>query len=74
MSMLYTYQTLNDEELSQYVRFSGSEAGRWYNTAMRKSLVAALGKAVEQTAAELVRAVPLERWARAAAPVAAGVK
>jgi hypothetical protein len=72
MSMLYTYQTLNDDELSEYVRFSGSEAGRWYNTAMRKSLVAAFGKAVEQTAAELVRAVPLERWARAAtlAPLA----
>jgi hypothetical protein len=72
MSMLYTYQTLNDDELSEYVRFSGSEAGRWYNTAMRKSLVAALGKAVEQSAAELIRAVPLERWARAAtlAPLA----
>ena len=74
MSMLYTYQTLNDDELSEYVRFSGSEAGRWYNTAMRKSLVAALGKAVEQTAAELVRAVPLERWARAATSAPLAVK
>src|SRR5262249_48022116 len=36
MSMLYTYQTLEDDELSEYVRFSGTEAGRWYNTAMRK--------------------------------------
>jgi hypothetical protein len=66
MSMLYTYQTLEDDELSEYVRFSGTDAGRWYNTAMRKSLVGAIGKAVEQTAYELVRAVPLERWARAA--------
>lgn len=74
MSMLYTYQTLNDDELSEYVRFSGSEAGRWYNTAMRKSLVAAFGKAVEQTAAELVRAVPLERWARAATSAPLAVK
>jgi hypothetical protein len=74
MSMLYTYQTLHDDELAEYVRFSGSEAGRWYNTAMRKSLVAALGKAVEQTAAELVRAVPLERWARAATPAPHAVK
>ena len=74
MSMLYTYQTLHDDELAEYVRFSGSEAGRWYNTAMRKSLVAALGKAVEQTAAELVRVIPLERWARAVTPAPHAVK
>jgi len=74
MSMLYTYQALRDEELSEYVRFSGSDAGRWYNTAMRRALVGAIGKAVEQTATELVRAVPLERWARAAMPAPQPVK
>jgi len=74
MSMLYTYQTLRDEELAEYVRFSGTDAGRWYNTAMRKALVGALGRAVEQTATELVRAVPLERWARAAMPAPQPVK
>jgi hypothetical protein len=74
MSMLYTYQTLEDDELLQYVRFSGSDAGRWYNTAMRKALVSAVGKAVEQTVSELVRAVPLERWARAAMPALQPVK
>lgn len=68
MSMLYTYQTLQDEELAEYVRFSGTDAGRWFSIAMRKALVGAVGKAVEQTATELVRAVPLERWARAAMP------
>jgi len=74
MSMLYTYQTLEDDELSEYVRFSSSDAGRWYYTAMRKALVGSIGKAVEQTAAELVRAVPLERWARAAMPAPQPVK
>jgi hypothetical protein len=74
MSMLYTYQTLEDDELSEYVRFSGTDAGRWYNTAMRKALVGSVGKVVEQTAAELVRAVPLERWARAAMPAPQPVK
>jgi hypothetical protein len=74
MSMLYTYRTLEDDELSEYVRFSSSDAGRWYNTAMRKALVAAIGKVVEQTATELVRAVPLERWARAAMPAPQPVK
>jgi Domain of unknown function (DUF4124) len=74
MSMLYTYQTLDDDELAEYVRFSSSDAGRWYNTAMRKALVGSIGKAVEQAAAELVRAVPLERWARAAMPAPQPVK
>jgi hypothetical protein len=74
MSMLYTYQALDDDDLSEYVRFSSSDAGRWYNTAMRKALVGSIGKAVEQTAAELVRAVPLERWARAAMPAPQPVK
>ena len=74
MSMLYTYQTLEDDELAEYVRFSGSDAGRWYNTAMRKALVGAIGKVIEQTATELVRAVPLERWARAAMPAPRPVK
>ena len=74
MSMLYTYQTLGDDELTEYVRFSGSDAGRWYNTAMRKALVGSIGKVVEQTATELVRAVPLERWARAAMPAPQPVK
>jgi len=71
---LYTYRELEDDELTAYVLFSGSEAGRWYNTAMRKAMVNALGKAVEQTAAELVRAVPLDRWARAATPAPQQVK
>ena len=74
MSMLYTYQSLNDDELLEYVRFSGTDAGRWYNTAMRKALVGAIGKAVEHAATELVRAVPLERWARAAMPAPQPVK
>jgi len=65
-STLYAYRGLEDEELAAYVLFSASEAGRWYNSAMRKAMVSALGRAVEQTAAELVRAVPLDRWARAA--------
>ena len=74
MAMLYTYQGLQDDELSEYVRFSGTDAGRWYNSAMRKALIGAIGKAVEQTTASLVRAVPMERWARAAMPAPQPVK
>jgi hypothetical protein len=68
MSTLYAYRDLTDDELGAYVLFSASEAGRWYNAAMRKAMVSALGRAVEQTATEMVRAVPLENWAHAATP------
>jgi hypothetical protein len=71
-SALYAYRDLTDDELAAYVLFSASEAGRWYNVAMRKALVSALNRAVEQTATELVRTVPLERWAHAAPPAQAG--
>jgi hypothetical protein len=73
-STLYAYRGLEDEELAAYVLFSASDAGRWYNSAMRKAIVSALGRTVEQTAAELVRAVPLDRWARAATLVPQPVK
>src|SRR4030095_10689678 len=73
-STLYAYRDLTDDELRAYVLFSASEAGRWYNAAMRKAMVSALGRAVEQTATEMVRAVPLERWAHAAAPATQQVK
>jgi Domain of unknown function (DUF4124) len=72
-STMYAYRDLTDDELAAYVLFSGSEAGRWYNAAIRKAMVSALSRAVEQTASELVRAVPLDRWARAAAPPQPGV-
>jgi Domain of unknown function (DUF4124) len=63
---LYAYRDLTDDELTAYVVFSASEAGRWYNVAMHKAMASAVGRTVEQTAAELVRAVPVERWARVA--------
>jgi Domain of unknown function (DUF4124) len=73
-STLYAYRDLTDDELGAYVLFSASEAGRWYSAAMRKATVSALGRAVEQTATEMVRAVPLERWAHAATPAPQQVK
>ena len=66
--MLYTYRSLEDDEIEQYVRFEASEAGRWYNVAVRRALVGAVGGVVERTAMELLRAVPPERWAPTAGP------
>lgn len=72
-STMYAYRGLTDDELAAYVLFSGSEAGRWYNAAIRKAMGSALSRAVEQTASELVRTVPLDRWAQAAAPPQPGI-
>jgi hypothetical protein len=71
---LYAYRDLTDDELTAYALFSSSDAGRWYNVAMHRALVSAVGRAVEQTATELVRAVPVERWARAAQPAPQAVR
>jgi Domain of unknown function (DUF4124) len=71
---LYAYRDLTDDELTAYVVFSSSDAGRWYNVAMHKAMASAVGRAVEQTATELVRAVPVERWARAAQPAPQAVR
>ena len=71
---LYAYRDLTDDELTAYVVFSSSDAGRWYNLAMHKAMASALGRTVDQTAAELVRAVPVERWARVAQPAPQAVR
>jgi uncharacterized protein DUF4124 len=73
-AQLYAYRDLTDDELTAYVVFSSSDAGRWYNVAMHKALISAVGRIVEQTATELVRAVPVERWARAAQPAPQAVR
>jgi uncharacterized protein DUF4124 len=73
-AQLYAYRDLTDDELTAYVVFSSSDAGRWYNVAMHKALISAVGRIVEQTATELVRAVPVERWARAAQPAPKSVR
>jgi len=68
VTMLYAYESLEDAELGEYVRFSASDAGRWYNGRMHKALVSAVVTVVERTVVELVRAVPLERWTRVLEP------
>src|SRR4030095_15123910 len=44
----YAYRDLTDDELTAYVVFSSSDAGRWYNLAMHKAMASAVGRAVEQ--------------------------
>ena len=70
----YAYRDLSDDELTAYVVFASSDAGRWYHSALHKAMINAVGRTVEQTAVELVRAVPVDRWARAAQPASQAVR
>ena len=60
-STLYTYHGLEDEELAAYVLFSASEAGRWYNSAMRKAMVSASGNLNPRAEGATVAVVALTR-------------
>jgi hypothetical protein len=62
LSMLYVYRSLEDADIARYIQFLESEAGSWFSSAVRKAMVTAFATAIERTARDLVRAVPVERW------------
>jgi hypothetical protein len=39
VSMLYSYQSLRDAELRDYIDFSNSEPGRWYHDVVKQALL-----------------------------------
>lgn len=45
ISFLYTYQSLSDEELQQYITFWNSPAGKWYNKITNDAFALALSRA-----------------------------
>ena len=64
-SMLYSYQSLGDGELRNYIDFSNGEAGRWYHESVKRALLNTLegastrvGRAVAASLAEAVDPVP----------------
>jgi hypothetical protein len=63
--MLYVYEPLSDEELKQYVDFLTSPAGRAYGRAAHVSMLHVIREVADRTAAETLRAVPIQRWAAA---------
>jgi type IV pilus assembly protein PilP len=48
VNMLFTYRTLQDDELRQYVEFAESDSGRWFATASVDGLKSALAAASEK--------------------------
>lgn len=72
--LLYVYAPLEDTELMQYVTFVASPAGRAYGRATRLTVMKIVREAIDRTARDIVRTVPLERLApqQIAAPVPPG--
>src|SRR2546422_4815294 len=58
---LYTYRSLNDEELAEYVAFGESDAGRWFVTTQRKGLLDAMRLAMDMAARQMAAAFPPKR-------------
>lgn len=66
MFMLYQYRSLDDDELQQYADFLASDAGRWYSATMSKAMNRTVATAAQRTAADVIRAVPPQRWSGSA--------
>jgi hypothetical protein len=58
---LYTFRSLTDEELAEYVAFAESDAGRWFVTTQRKGLLDAMRTAMDAAARQMAAAFPTKR-------------
>lgn len=67
-SMLFVYRDLSDDEVRQSVAFHATEPARWFDRVLKQALTRAVREAMERSARELVRVIPLERWQAAADP------
>jgi hypothetical protein len=63
--VLYVYAPLTDAELKAYLEFAASPAGRAYGRISHGALVRVVREVADQTAIEILRAVPSQRWATA---------
>ena len=58
---LYTYRSLSDEELAEYVAFGESDPGRWFVATQRKGLLDAMRTAMDAAARQMAGAFPAKR-------------
>ena len=58
---LYTYRSLSDEELAEYVAFGESDPGRWFVATQRKGLLDAMRTAMDSAARQMAGAFPAKR-------------
>ena len=55
ISFLYTYQSLSDEELKQYLNFWSSDAGKWFNKVSNEAFISAMDKAGQRAASKFTK-------------------
>ena len=58
---LYTFRSLTDEELAEYVAFGETDAGRWFVAMQRKGLLDAMRTAMDAAARQMAAAFPAKR-------------
>jgi hypothetical protein len=58
---LYTFRSLTDEELGEYVAFAETDAGRWFVATQRKGLLDAMRTAMDAAARQMAAAFPAKR-------------
>jgi Domain of unknown function (DUF4124) len=58
---LYTFRSLTDEELTEYVAFGETDAGRWFVATQRKGLLDAMRTAMDAAARQMAAAFPAKR-------------
>jgi len=58
---LYTFRSLTDEELGEYVAFGESDPGRWFVATQRKGLLDAMRTAMDAAARQMAAAFPAKR-------------
>ncbi len=58
---LYTFRSLTDEELAEYVAFGETDAGRWFVGTQRKGLLDAMRTAMDAAARQMAAAFPGRR-------------
>jgi hypothetical protein len=58
---LYTFRSLTDDELGEYVAFAETDAGRWFVATQRKGLLDAMRTAMDAAARQMAAAFPAKR-------------
>ncbi len=70
---LFTYRNASDDDLTKYIEFMESPAGKWFTRVSREALTAALDQSTRQTMRQLIPLIQARQQAPAAqaAPTAA---
>lgn len=55
LTLLFTYRSVSDDELKQYVEFLESEPAKWFNDVVSKGVIEAIGAASERSTQKITK-------------------